>query len=605
MLSLVMEVNDNGNSISTSPSDPIDQLYALFNRIKENQSIDKSSENDSVFDKILSEYATASAEPHIKRLSAQLICRLLPGLNISDSHQKAAFNALIDLVEDDDSQTRRQVISGLPRLCLSSSATSTTNTSSRSNKDSNRINEYATKVSDVLVQLMQTDDDKELSLVEQSLLSVLSSAAQASIRAIFSQLSHPDLPEAARRRCIRFLSDRILCIDRCQMTPEVEEVIVEQVTTALEDVTEAEFTCFIKVLASLQCMQTVSGRQRLVDTICAQAIDAIDPTDSAEFEPQDLACVGRVRGCARQALPFLSKSIISDKFVTYYLDKVLPQLSQVSELADGDRPRLELMQQLAELSSHVSPDFKATDQQLSCLLNQLDSELPHHEDGSSKSATEYNFSHIESLLFAVHRLTQARQDYFGTNAGAFDALQNRLKHCQSASRSYQQSLKPSTDSTNSSAISIALAITSNICRLIEYLLLPKLLSRPPGQSESSAAASLTPSWLLGGQQKSRRRIAAPNIRPSDSDELSLNSPTKRPGRDSSDAAGLTTSRKRRAVDLPVYRPPVGKFSSAVGPMPKHSSAARGGRSRYYNVYTGAGAAASATAGRRSSGSGNR
>uniref|UniRef100_A0A1I8JGY8 MIF4G domain-containing protein n=1 Tax=Macrostomum lignano TaxID=282301 RepID=A0A1I8JGY8_9PLAT len=310
----------------------------------------------------------------------------------------------------------------------------------------------------------------ELSLVEQSLLSVLSSAAQASIRAIFSQLSHPDLPEAARRRCIRFLSDRILCIDRCQMTPEVEEVIVEQVTTALEDVTEAEFTCFIKVLASLQCMQTVSGRQRLVDTICAQAIDAIDPTDSAEFEPQDLACVGR-------------KSIISDKFVTYYLDKVLPQLSQVSELADGDRPRLELMQQLAELSSH-------------------------------------------------------------------------------------------------------------------------LLSRPPGQSESSAAASLTPSWLLGGQQKSRRRIAAPNIRPSDSDELSLNSPTKRPGRDSSDAAGLTTSRKRRAVDLPVYRPPVGKFSSAVGPMPKHSSAARGGRSRYYNVYTGAGAAASATAGRRSSGSGN-
>ncbi|PAA63549.1 hypothetical protein BOX15_Mlig016967g2 [Macrostomum lignano] len=389
------------------------------------------------------------------------------------------------------------------------------------------------------------------------------------------------------------------------MTPEVEEVIVEQVTTALEDVTETEFTCFIKVLASLQCMQTVSGRQRLVDAICAQAIDAIDPTDSAEFEPQDLACVGRVRGCARQALPFLSKSIISDKFVTYYLDKVLPQLSQVSELADGDRPRLELMQQLAELSSHVSPDFKATDQQLSCLLNQLDSELPHHEDGSSKSATEYNFSHIESLLFAVHRLTQARQDYFGTNAGAFDALQNRLKHCQSASRSYQQSLKPSTDSTNSSAISIALATTSNICRLIEYLLLPKLLSRPPGQSESSAAASLTPSWLLGGQQKSRRRIAAPNIRPSDSDELSLNSPTKRPGRDSSDAAGLTTSRKRRAVDLPVYRPPVGKFSSAVGPMPKHSSAARGGRSRYYNVYTGAGAAASATAGRRSSGSGNR
>lgn len=88
----------------------------------------------------------------------------------------------------------------------------------------------------------------------------------------------------------------------------------------LEDVTGEEFVLFMKILSGLKSLQTVSGRQQLVELVAEQA--DLEQT----FNPSDPDCVDRLLQCTRQAIPLFSVSV-SDKhvnlFLQYFLNLVL------------------------------------------------------------------------------------------------------------------------------------------------------------------------------------------------------------------------------------------------------------------------------------------
>lgn len=74
------------------------------------------------------------------------------------------------------------------------------------------------------------------------------------------------------------------------------------VVQVLEDVTGEEFVLLMRVLSGLKNLQTVSGRQQLVELVVEQAFleQALNPADADS--------VDRLLQCTRQALPLFSVS---------------------------------------------------------------------------------------------------------------------------------------------------------------------------------------------------------------------------------------------------------------------------------------------------------
>jgi hypothetical protein len=71
----------------------------------------------------------------------------------------------------------------------------------------------------------------------------------------------------------------------------------------LQDVTGGEFLAFIDLLSGLKTMQTMQGRQGLLEIITEQA-DLDSP-----FEAADPDCVDRIMQCIKQAMPLFSVSL--------------------------------------------------------------------------------------------------------------------------------------------------------------------------------------------------------------------------------------------------------------------------------------------------------
>ena len=71
----------------------------------------------------------------------------------------------------------------------------------------------------------------------------------------------------------------------------------------LEDVTGEEFVLLMRVVSGLRILQTVSGRQQLVELVVEQAFleQALNPADPDT--------VDRLLQCTRQALPLFSVSV--------------------------------------------------------------------------------------------------------------------------------------------------------------------------------------------------------------------------------------------------------------------------------------------------------
>ncbi|CAL8323275.1 apoptosis inhibitor 5 [Gadus morhua] len=480
--------------------------------------------------------------PKEKRLAAQFIPKFFSSFpELAD----AAINAQLDLCEDEDVSIRRQAIKELPRFATG---------------------ENILRVADILTQLLQTEDTAEFNQVNTALVSIFKSDAKGTLGGLFSQILQGE--DVVRERAIKFLSLKIKTLPEDVMTKEVEDFVFAETKKVLEDVTGEEFVLLMRVVSGLRILQTVSGRQQLVELVVEQAFleQALNPADPDT--------VDRLLQCTRQALPLFSKNVHSTRFVTYFCEHVLPNLSKLTTpVADLDI-QLEVLKLLAEMSPYCG-DMEKLESNLNMLFTKLVEYMPlppdEAENGENAVSEEpkLQFSYVECLLFGFHQLGKKLPDFLldKVEAEQLKDFKIRLQYFARGLQVYIRQLRVALQGKTGDSLKtdenkikvVALKITNNINVLIK-----DLFHNPP-----SYKSTVTLSWKP--VQKMEAAAAAPK-RPS-GEEISPVSTIKKQ---------LPVLPRRDARQI--YNPPSGKYSATIGTYaPETRGGFRGGRGRGFGT----------------------
>uniref|UniRef100_A0A8C2RKU8 Apoptosis inhibitor 5 n=1 Tax=Capra hircus TaxID=9925 RepID=A0A8C2RKU8_CAPHI len=414
-----------------------------------------------------------------KRLAAQFIPKFFKHFpELADS----AINAQLDLCEDEDVSIRRQAIKELPQFATG---------------------ENLPRVADILTQLLQTDDSAEFNLVNNALLSIFKMDAKGTLGGLFSQILQGE--DIVRERAIKFLSTKLKTLPDEVLTKEVEELILTESKKVLEDVTGEEFVLFMKILSGLKSLQTVSGRQQLVELVAEQA--DLEQT----FNPSDPDCVDRLLQCTRQAVPLFS---------------VLKLLAEMSSFC-GDMEKLETnLRKLFDKLLEYMP---------------LPPEEAENGENAGNEEPKLQFSYVECLLYSFHQLGRKLPDFLTAklNAEKLKDFKIRLQYFARGLQVYIRQLRLALQGKTGEALKtdenkikvVALKITNNINVLIK-----DLFHIPP-----SYKSTVTLSWKPVQKVELGQKRA--------SEDTTSGSPPKK------SSAGP----KRDARQI--YNPPSGKYSS--------------------------------------------
>ncbi|XP_007455877.1 PREDICTED: apoptosis inhibitor 5 isoform X3 [Lipotes vexillifer] len=397
------------------------------------------------------------------------------------------------------------------------------------------------RVADILTQLLQTDDSAEFNLVNNALLSIFKMDAKGTLGGLFSQILQGE--DIVRERAIKFLSTKLKTLPDEVLTKEVEELILTESKKVLEDVTGEEFVLFMKILSGLKSLQTVSGRQQLVELVAEQA--DLEQT----FNPSDPDCVDRLLQCTRQAVPLFSKNVHSTRFVTYFCEQVLPNLSSLTTPVEGLDIQLEVLKLLAEMSSFCG-DMEKLETNLRKLFDKLLEYMPlppeEAENGENAGNEEpkLQFSYVECLLYSFHQLGRKLPDFLTAklNAEKLKDFKIRLQYFARGLQVYIRQLRLALQGKTGEALKteenkikvVALKITNNINVLIK-----DLFHIPP-----SYKSTVTLSWKPVQKVEIGQKRA--------NEDTTSGSPPKK------SSAGP----KRDARQI--YNPPSGKYSSNLG-----------------------------------------
>lgn len=475
--------------------------------------------------------------PKEKRLAAQFIPKFFSNFpELSD----AAINAQLDLCEDEDVSIRRQAIKELPRFATG---------------------DNIVRVADILAQLLQTDDTAEFNQVNAALLSIFKIDAKGTLGGLFSQILQGE--DIVRERAIKFLSTKLKTMPEDVMTKEVEEYVFAETKKVMEDVTGEEFVLLMRVVSGLRVLQTVNGRQQLVELVVEQAFleQALNPSDPDT--------VDRLLQCTRQALPLFSKNVHSTRFVTYFCEHVLPNLSALTSPVAGLDIQLEVLKLLAEMSPFCG-DMEKLEANLHMLFTKLLEFMPvppeEVENGENSSGEEpkLQFSPVECLLFSFHQLGKKLPDFLldKVDAEKLKDFKIRLQYFARGLQVYIRQLRVALQGKSGDALKtdenkikvVALKITNNI-----NILIKDLFHNPP-----SYKSTVTLSWKP--VQKTEAAAAAPK-------------------RASAEEMGPAAVKKQVPVQprrdaRQIYNPPSGKYSASIGNFSyEQRGSFRGGRGR--------------------------
>ncbi|VDL92738.1 unnamed protein product [Schistocephalus solidus] len=355
-------------------------------------------------------------------MSSQLIGRFFKRFK---NLEEESFNCLLDLCDDPDVAIRKQAVQDLQSICKHEPA-------------------FTSRVADVLVQMLVTDDHSESHIVTLALSGLLLADPKSTLTGIFNQML-ADNSGSPRDHVLKFLAESLKRLPKETLDDQLEEFILEQTNKVLLDVSEDEFILLITVLSSLKCMSTVPGRQKLVNMITTQVVQAVP-----SFDPQDASCLAQVRESGRQAVRFLSKNVTAGAFLRYTLQKVIPFFEPIGSELD----RRGILRVLTEFSMHPGDAFlscsEAERAQILCPLHSLLlSSLPtvpedpllalssavETDSGSGKSqstknlipdeVSNLNLLEIECLLFSIVNLAKLLPSFLDfTDLSSGDSASN-------------------------------------------------------------------------------------------------------------------------------------------------------------------------------------
>lgn len=197
--------------------------------------------------------AAVKGSANEKRLASQFIAKFFSKF---PEHADASLEAILDLCEDEDVAIRKQAIRDLPIICKESP-------------------DFVPKITDILAQLIVTDDPTELLMVNSSLLTLYRLQPKGFLSGLFSQIENGE--EVTRERSIKFLVSKLRSIPEDSWTRELEELLINMTRKAMADCTKDEFVAFMSIISGLKISKLVSGQQLIVDIINDQIdLETID-----------------------------------------------------------------------------------------------------------------------------------------------------------------------------------------------------------------------------------------------------------------------------------------------------------------------------------------
>lgn len=313
----------------------IEELYKYYDILAEAK--EEAGKHVDIYLKIVESTKKGAKE---KQLASQFITRFIKYFPKETS--TIALDAIFDLCEDEDVNIRKQAVKDLSAIAR-------------------EIPEHLSRIADILTQLLQTDDQHESVIVQNSLLAVLKQNAKISLKEIFNQITTTEVEEV-RKRAIKFLVAKVPQLETI-LNRDIEEFIVKSTKQVLQDVDAEEFVLLIKLLHALPSMNTLNGRQEMINIIQIQS-ELDKPLDLNDIEKLMI-----LLSCTQQAIHLFSKNVPSNKFISFYLDYVFPVFNkfQIEE-----NIKLEILKCFAEITSFQSSIHdNLTNERLASLFNLL------------------------------------------------------------------------------------------------------------------------------------------------------------------------------------------------------------------------------------------
>ncbi|CAH0388790.1 unnamed protein product [Bemisia tabaci] len=507
-------------------TDSIEKLYKNFGVLADAK--DKIGEHEAEYLEILTAVKGTSNE---KRLASQFIARFFKHFpNLVDQALEAQF----DLCEDEDISIRKQAIKDLPSLC-------------KDNK------EQVPKIADILAQLLQAEDPTERSVVQSSFMTLFKVDAKSAVTGLFNQILTGD--DTVREQCIKFLYSKAKTLGADFIPKEIEDELIALCKKVLQDCTADEFVMLMELLGGTKLGKTVSGHKEIIDIISEQA-----EIGDENFNPQDEEQVDKLVHSIRHALPYFSSQLNSSRFVEYMCNHVLPQLDKISPSKEGPDSKLELLKLFAELCTHspTLPNIETNLEKVFAALTNFMPLPPVEEETISEPKIE--FSHVECLIYAFHRLSRQSQDFLTKDAERMRNFKIRLQYLARGTQGYLKKLKESVEGKSSEDLKseeckikvLALKTTNNINTIIK-----DLFHVPP-----SFKTNVNLSWR-------------PTVSTTKSSAATTNGTAVK--RHKPITFDSSPSAKLAKTDAKVYTPPSGKFSNTVSSYSPAQSNFRSGR----------------------------
>lgn len=507
-------------------------LEDLYNHsTKLSNAKDKIAEHQSDFEAVLGGFGGSSSE---KRLACQISAT---HLHHFPSLADKVLDCIFDLCEDaHDLMVRKQAIKDLGLICK-------------------RDVGHVVKVADILVQLLQTSDNLEQTLVCISLTSLLRLDTSATITALFNRMiTEGDL---LRERALSFVQSRMkIMLNEDLLAKEaVEEAIVANCKKVLEDVTGTEFKSIMRILTCLPSLASLQGRQQLISIVAQQANLA---PDADVNDTDNMNCLME---CLEQATQLFSKNVKSDKFVEHLCLRVLPNLSTpeatttdteatitttdattttTTDATTTDTTeattdtQLSIFKILAEICAYAG-NMKNAEECVSSIYDKLITYMPEAplDISTTDTFSPLQFSHVECLMTALHYLGKQCEDFL-KEAERLKEFRGRLQYFARGVQAYNKSLRSMQDKTpeKRKVKELALKVTSNISILIR-----DLFHNPPHYTSSINLSFKKP-------------------------VVATSPGTKRPAAIVHKVATIDVVKKARS-DQARYVPPSGKFSSTL------------------------------------------
>ncbi|KAM3174689.1 hypothetical protein ACTXT7_010040 [Hymenolepis weldensis] len=298
----------------------IESLYKCFDVISNASSSDV--DKLKAYQQILQ---GSKCGPNEKKLSSQFIGRFF---KLFQSEQENSFNCLLDLCDDEDSKTRIQAVRDFQQICKAEPA-------------------FIPRVSDVLAQLIVTEDVSESNGINTALKSLLTMNPSSTLAGIFNQILSSK-SRIQRQNLIKFLLDNLKDIPEEKMSTELGDFITEHLIQLLNEASSSEFVIIVALMSSLKSMSTLLGRQKLVNMITNLIMEKMPV-----FDPQSAQSVELIQQAGKQVVRLLSKNVSAAQLLKYMLESVVPSVLSV----DNPFRQRGILLILTNLSSHPGDAF--------------------------------------------------------------------------------------------------------------------------------------------------------------------------------------------------------------------------------------------------------